>query len=112
MKTVGCLLLALLSFAPALQADETYDPSLLIGTWQARKYVTFFEDGRVGVRQSEGAPLETRDRSWSLKGNVLNWVAPEGGSEETIVSLTKDKLVLKDPDSEARTTYTRVKSSN
>ncbi|CAN5478730.1 hypothetical protein BH09VER1_BH09VER1_27200 [soil metagenome] len=83
------------------------DPSLLIGMWLGDKYISFYEDGRYGLQKYEGAPVDDKDRTWKLKGNRITWNALGDVFTETIVTLTRKKLVIKDAEGNLQT-YTRV----
>ncbi len=96
--------------APATEASSSssdVDPSLLIGMWLGNKYISFYEDGRYGLQKWEGAPVDDKGRRWSLKGNKITWVTPDDTFTETIVTLTRQKLVIKDAEGNLET-YKRI----
>jgi len=82
------------------------DPALLIGTWLGNKYLTFFKNGRYGLQKYEGAPMDKKGRHWGLAGDQITWVTPDDTFTETIVSLTKTRLIIKDAEGN-EATYTR-----
>lgn len=101
------------TLAPATDAPSSADsssdadPSLLIGMWLGNKYISFYEDGRYGLQKWEGAPIDDKGRRWSLKGNKITWVTPDDTFTETIVTLTRKKLVIKDAEGNLET-YKRI----
>lgn len=81
---------------PTGSMGTTGNEKLIVGRWLEAKYVIFYPDGTWGEQRHEDALIDTNGRNWSLAGDRLTRTSPGETYVESIVSLDRIEMLLKD----------------